>query len=313
LDGVQSLAEATIARARAIVDPARITTIVSAPHAPHWDALSGIALENIIVQPCNRGTAVGLLLPALAIHARDRDARLLILPSDQFVAAESVLEAAMRRALAAVELDHRGFALLGLEAEEPDPELGYIVARAARSPGGLIGVRRFVEKTTPEEARRLCAAGALWNSFIVACRADSMIDLYRAQCPALLRELKCHRHADLDHLFRRLDPIDFSRQIVGTQVERVAVMQAPSCGWSDLGSPERLASTFLRNPSLVHAGARRAARHVVNLAERLSWRCPDALARARDVLDRECPADPFADDFSMVRSWAARENELHAP
>lgn len=74
LDGVKPLAEATIARAVGIIDRARITTIVSAPHARHWDtALRGVAPENIIVQPCNRGTAVGLLLPALEIYARDRE------------------------------------------------------------------------------------------------------------------------------------------------------------------------------------------------------------------------------------------------
>jgi mannose-1-phosphate guanylyltransferase len=303
LDGVQSLAEAAIARAVGIVDPACITAIVSAPHAPHWNAaLRGIAPENVIVQPGNRGTAAGLLLPALEIHTRDRDARLLILPSDQFVAKESLLQAAMRRALHAVERDDRGFALLGLEAEEPDAELGYIVARRPGSPSGLMGVRRFVEKPAPEEARRLWAAGALWNSFIIACRADSLLELYRAQCPALVRALERRRPADLHSIFQRLEPVDFSRQVVGTQVERLAVMQAPRCGWSDLGTPERLASTFVRHPSLGCDGARRGTPQVVNLAERLSRRCPGALARAHAALHREWTVAAFADGRALVRS-----------
>jgi hypothetical protein len=63
--------------------------------------------------------------------------------------------------------------------------------------------------------------------------------------------------------------------------------------------------------STLHAGARRAAPHVVNLADRLSRSCPAALAR--DFHHRECTAGPYADDSSMVRSTTVREAEVHAP
>jgi mannose-1-phosphate guanylyltransferase len=176
ISGGESLLAQTLARAQSIVDSERIVMIVSAAHAQYWrSSAQELPAGNIIVQPADRGTAVGILLPVLAILERDPHARLLILPSDHYVADEGVLASAIRTALDAIGHDGRGVALLGMEADEPDPELGYIVAEAADH-AAVHDVRRFVEKPTIEEASRLCEDSALWNSFIVACRAESLIE-----------------------------------------------------------------------------------------------------------------------------------------
>ena len=54
---------------------------------------------RLIVQPMNRGTANGILLPLLHIEARDPDARIVILPSDHYVRDESILVTALESAL----------------------------------------------------------------------------------------------------------------------------------------------------------------------------------------------------------------------
>jgi mannose-1-phosphate guanylyltransferase len=103
LNGGASLVSQTVARAKSVVGVERITAIVSAAHDPYWRAeLRMLPRRNVVVQPMNRGTGIGLLLPTLRILERDPEATILILPSDHHVADEGVLQAAMRSALAEV-------------------------------------------------------------------------------------------------------------------------------------------------------------------------------------------------------------------
>lgn len=287
LDGAVSLIEQTLARAATVVAHQRVTAIVASSHRRYWQpAVKDLPPDNIVIQPHNRGTAIGILLPALRIAARDPDARILILPSDHYVADEGVLEDAMRCALEDIREDPAGVALLGIEADEPDPELGYIVPHS----GGhrrLRRVHRFVEKPLADEACHLVNERALWNSFIIVCRAESLIELLLQCCPGVvraLRAIKSHDDAALLRLYRDLPAIDFSRQIATGQEHRLAVMAVPRCGWNDLGTPHRLAQTLARQPRRSASNTAPAASKLdswINLAERL------ALARSAVPLDCE--------------------------
>jgi hypothetical protein len=50
----------------------------------------------------------------------------------------------------------------------------------------------------------------------------------------------------LDELYQRLPIVDFSRAIVQGSESRLRVITAPACGWTDLGTPERVAQTLQR-------------------------------------------------------------------
>lgn len=276
----------------------RITAIVSPAHVRYWKpALSELADGNTIVQPHDRGTAVGILLPLLCILARDPEARIVILPSDHHFADESIPANALR--LANEDVDHHrvGVVLLGIDADEPDPELGYIIPRAGDRTR-LRAVHRFVEKPAIEEARRLCREGALWNSFILVSRAQSLLELYRRRRPDLVQALQAirrHDYAQLLQAYDELPEVDFSRHIAADQAQRLSVMAVPRCGWNDIGTPHRLAQTLARGvqargvqASDVQASAARAAQesttHSVILSERFErLHSRDAL-QARDRL-----------------------------
>jgi mannose-1-phosphate guanylyltransferase len=280
LDGAQSLIEQTLTRASRVIDPQRITAVVADRHRRYWEpALKELPPDNIVIQPQNRGTAIGILLPALRVAARDPDARILILPSDHHVGDEAVLENAMRSALEDIREHPAGVALLGIEADEPDPELGYIVSRAGSHPR-LRQVHRFIEKPPVDEARRLVSEGALWNSFIVVCRVQSLIALLSRAYPDVVRALwaiEPQDEATLQRTYHDLPVIDFSRHIATGQEHRLAVMAVAGCGWTDLGTPHRLAQTLARRPrpSTGHAQtARGALGSWINLADRLAQAYP---------------------------------------
>src|SRR5260221_7273806 len=92
LQGGPSLLEETLWRAESVTQRRRMVTVVAAQHRRWWEApLWSAEPENVIVQPENKGTAPGLLLPLLHIVRRDPNATVVVLPSDHFVRQEDVL------------------------------------------------------------------------------------------------------------------------------------------------------------------------------------------------------------------------------
>jgi mannose-1-phosphate guanylyltransferase len=255
LNGGRSLLEDAIQRGRRIVPRDRLCAIVAADHRRYWQrTLWTLPASSIIVQPRNCGTANGILLAVLRILDRDPLARIVFLPADHYVRDEDALGGALHAAARALTRSQTGLALVGIEPEEADPELGYIVPGASR-PDGTRGVHRFVEKPDAGLARALLAAGALWNSFIFAASGPALLGLMRDRFPevvdamatALARDARSgHRSLALEELYEQLPPLDFSRAIVQGSEERLRVITAPACGWSDLGTPRRVAETLRR-------------------------------------------------------------------
>jgi mannose-1-phosphate guanylyltransferase len=256
LRGGDSLLFEALERARSVASPEHILTVVSQAHRCWWEpALSAMAQIGIVVQPRNCGTANGILLPLLYILERDPDARVVLLPSDHHVRDERVLALALQEA--ARELDTRAddILLIGIHPEEADPELGYILPGPAD--GAVCTVDQFIEKPSVARARALVAAGALWNAFIVAARAQALLRPYLRQFPRIVSDMRrvvAKSSLTLDpsiaavNLYQKLPSIDFSRQILQGTEPVLRVLRVARCGWSDLGTPKRLAATLQRLP-----------------------------------------------------------------
>jgi mannose-1-phosphate guanylyltransferase len=253
-----SLLHDAVARANLVTSPERITVAVSEHHRRWWQDLDlRIPARNLISQPSNRGTAQGILLPLLQILHRDPEANLLVLPSDHYVSNELVLAASLREAMSDVIRMPEGILLLGMTAEEADPELGYIVAEGAEASA----VHAFVEKPDAVTARALIARGAVWNSFIFAAHGRSLLHRFEQTCPDLVAEMQLivasapngKQMPRLAELYARSPSIDFSRDILQRSTDRLRVLKVPACGWSDLGTPHRVIQTVQRIKSQASA------------------------------------------------------------
>jgi hypothetical protein len=177
LNGRPSLLAEALARAARVVPKGRICAVVAAKHSPYWVRdLAAIPRSHIIVQPENRGTAHGVLLAALCIRRLDPLARIGFFPADHHVADEPARAHGLLHVIPRGCGDRRAITLVGIEPDEADPELGYIVADKTGSHGHF-PVRRFVEKLPKAEAEELIAAGALWNSFIFAADVAPLLHL----------------------------------------------------------------------------------------------------------------------------------------
>lgn len=261
LAGGQTLLEDAISRAAGLVSEERICTIVAQQHREWWThVLRRTPEKNIIVQPRNRGTAIGILYSLLHILARDPKAVLVMFPADHYVRDEEALRQALRTALHCVDHDDRTPVLLGLEPEEADSELGYILPGQPDAVGGN-AVRQFVEKPEASLAEQLVRDGGLWNAFIIAASAQRLLDMFTQRFAALVMEMqvilsRCSRAglpeasgwATLVELYERLPTIDFSRHLLEGREHLLRVVRTPMCGWSDLGTPRRVAETLRRLP-----------------------------------------------------------------
>jgi mannose-1-phosphate guanylyltransferase len=70
--GTESMLRQTIHRAERLVPPARLLTVITHPHLPYaQEELSDRALDTVLIQPCNRETAPGILLPLLHVQERE--------------------------------------------------------------------------------------------------------------------------------------------------------------------------------------------------------------------------------------------------
>jgi mannose-1-phosphate guanylyltransferase len=247
-------------RACSVVPREHVVIVVAEQHRRFWEhELSDFPLENVVVQPRNRGTGAGLLLPSLrlCLH-RDAVARVLVLASDHYVEDERTLRESLDLALDVRGRDRARLLLLGMTPRGRDHEFGWIVPASGVS-GGIRRVAHFAEKPGLEGARVLMQRGALVNSLMLVAPVELILRLYEETLPGILRAfLDWPRDAvgreHLDEIYQSIPTSDFSRDVLARSVRRLSVVQVPRCGWSDLGTPERLRTSGVRPPGRVHAG-----------------------------------------------------------
>jgi len=268
----RTLLTRTLDRALQLAPSERIVTVVAARHDTWWrEELVTLPPENVVIQPENRGTAAGILLPLLHIHERDPEATVVVLPSDHHVEDDFAVRATIRTALAEVRSKPEGLVLLGITPEHADTEYGWIMPSPA---AGTVAppVASFVEKPGPLEAARLLDAGALWNSFMFVGRARVLLDMFGERTPELLAAMRAGVTTKpvangaaiaaarrLDDLYGTLETRDFSREILQKLPSRLRVLAVPHCGWSDLGTPDRLARVLGESVAGFAAGPSRTA------------------------------------------------------
>ena len=163
----ECLLQLALRRAASVSPPDKICTIVAAQHRRWWkEPLKDCRPGSIIVQPQNRGTAIGVALSLLKVAKQDPDATVVLLPADHYVGDEATLAQSLAELADAATNDPGFVYLLGAEPDTPDSELGYIVPRGAEGP--IRPLAEFVEKPGYAQAKRLIDAGGLWNMLIVS-------------------------------------------------------------------------------------------------------------------------------------------------
>ncbi len=249
--GPVSLLRRAIDRAERMVAGDRVAIVVADQHRPWWEEeLAASPAADVVIQPENKGTAIGLLLGVTHVLRRDPSARFIVFPSDHFVADEDTLHGALVDAVETMRLDDRRIVLLGMVVDELDPEYGWIVC-GRPSATGVREVFSFREKPDRDTAALLRKRGALVNGFMLVGTGAALVGLLDQTIGDVLRAFRTPglsedgREQALRDLYPRLPSRDFSRDVLEPQTPQLSVVTVPPCGWTDVGTPARL-MMFLR-------------------------------------------------------------------
>jgi mannose-1-phosphate guanylyltransferase len=252
LIGDDTLLEQTRRRARMMIGPERLLTVVTRHHEPFYrTALADAPPRSIVAQPENRGTAPAVLYALSRLAAIASTDPVVMLPSDHHVSDDAAFMSRVECALNAVEVRPEVVVLLGIAPDRPEVEYGWI------EPGELIlgrwtrpiyHVRRFWEKPSRPVAERLEAAGCLWNCFVVVARPSTLEHLIRRATPELhaaFASLRARLGTPWEDeaacaVYRRLPSTDLSRHVFQACAERLAVLPVSGVSWTDLGDPSRV-------------------------------------------------------------------------
>jgi mannose-1-phosphate guanylyltransferase len=211
-----------------------------------------------VIQPENKDSGPGILLPLVYLYKQYPDAAVALFPSDHFILEENTFMRHVDRAFEIVERDGSRIVLLGLEPYDPDPEYGYIVA------GELIdnfelGARRvelFVEKLAVGVAGKIIRTGALWNTLIMVATCRTLLNMFATTTPALYRCFApiaeaigtSNEQRIIEDVYRGLPSLNFSKQVLEVLAleHRRNLLALPVRGvtWSDWGTSARLSNTL---------------------------------------------------------------------
>jgi mannose-1-phosphate guanylyltransferase len=258
LYGTQSLLERTFTRIERLVPPDRIMTVVTRNHLQYPDACRQLAdrpTHTVIVQPRNRDTGPGLLLPLAHLQRRSDDALVAVFPSDHYVSNDPALMQRVETAFRTVEARPELIVIVGVRPDAPETDYGYVVPDSAMVGDGLPdvrSVRRFIEKPTARQADELILHGALWNTSILVFRLHMFLDLMWCVAPTLsLRFMEIVDAIDtprarevLDAVYQGVPPVNLSRGILELVSDRwpsrLAVLCVDDAFWSDWGVEHRI-------------------------------------------------------------------------
>lgn len=238
----------------------RMLFVVTRAHEAFYrEELRGTDLSSILAQPRNRGTGIAIAAALLCLLRRETNPVVAFFPSDHHYSDDAAFASAVGSATACALQNPASVVLLGARARYPEVEYGWIEPEPGNRTAPALRVNRFWEKPSFPEASVLFNGGCPWNTFVMVGQATAFLELISAQVPEVIPSLASAPDGnDLTAVYDLLRPMDFSRDILAPQPQRLLVVCDAGSGWSDLGNPTRVIDALARNsitPSWLAEGA----------------------------------------------------------
>jgi mannose-1-phosphate guanylyltransferase len=255
--GRRSMLEHSVQRAERLIAPELVLTVITESHLRYPEVrqqCSGRPKDTVIVQPENKETGPGLILPLIHLYKRYPESLVLVLPSDHFIGEEDQLMVHARMACLAVKRDPSRLILLGVKPDRDEPEYGYLLPNKKRLAIGpdMSEISWFIEKPDPKSARRLTRAGGLWNTMIMVFKTKTMLHWVSRLAPRLYQQFQQVYEAIgtpgesevVRNIYQRLKPMNFSKEFLEPMVRNypssLVVLQVRDLLWSDWGTANRI-------------------------------------------------------------------------
>jgi mannose-1-phosphate guanylyltransferase len=218
---------------------------------------------TVIIQPANKETGPGILLPLMHVYKKYPGATVAVFPSDHFIVEEDLFMDHVEIAFRAVERNPSSLILLGTQPHAPEPEYGYIVPGREADPG-FCEVLQFVEKPAPDAALKLIEQGGLWNTMVIVFKVKTMLNLVRGAdlrmyhlFERIFQALGTAQETDtINDVYGHMETVNFSKGLLEkfatANCARLLVFAVRDVRWSDWGSERRI-TTALQTDKFRHA------------------------------------------------------------
>jgi mannose-1-phosphate guanylyltransferase len=254
--GRETLLDQTRARVRRIVRPEHTALVLTKAHEPFYSNLASDAdRSQLLVQPCNRGTAPAIIYSLSRLRELDPDGVVAIFPSDHHFANETGFAADVEIGFEAAERRPDRVMLLGITPDYPEAEYGWV------EPGGPLGgclpdsvchVARFWEKPSRPLASVLMKNGCLWNSFVMIGKIAAFLALIHRALPRLMGAFEsiqptlftAREDTALREIYSSIPSAGFSEEVLSRHPCVLAMVCGRNLGWSDLGETSRVLSVL---------------------------------------------------------------------
>jgi mannose-1-phosphate guanylyltransferase len=253
--GARTLLAETLARIGSVIPPERTVVVGNRIHAGYFHRELPGPTPRVLLQPSNRGTGPGILLPVHWVSWRDPEALVAIFPCDHFVLQERAFLAHVAHAVRIVRRRPELVVLLGMEPDGPEDGYGWIESGEPVFEGaGCCRVQSFREKPTAQEAHAFFRSGFLWNSLIIVGRVGVLKALGREYVPgvdARLSRIQAFAGSEyeawaIQQAYALMRPANFSRDVLEPGARSLTVLPVRGVLWSDWGTPERVIRTLDR-------------------------------------------------------------------
>lgn len=196
---------------------------------------------KILLEPLARNTAPAIAVGAWQALVSDRDAVMVVLPSDHVIQNREAFCKAVKAA--AEEAVKGSLVTFGIVPTMPHTGYGYVKAGSSAD-GTVFALDKFVEKPDLETAKKYLAEGTYsWNSGMFVFKAESFLkelEFFEPEMAALSK--KAFEVSEKDADFVRINK-DAFEQIKGNSID-YAVMEKTKkgkiikldAGWDDVGS-----------------------------------------------------------------------------
>lgn len=207
------------------------------------DQLAQIDVKNpfIILEPLGRNTAPAIAAGAFKAQQLDKDAVMVVLPSDHVIQNKEVLATAVE--LACKTAAEGALVTFGITPTAPETGYGYIKA-AVKSGESVFPIDRFVEKPDRATAQKYLDSGEyFWNSGMFVFKASTYLGELNQFEPEIFTSVEqAFTKAAVDIDFIRLDKDSFAAS-PSCSID-YAVMEKTTkgklipldAGWNDVGA-----------------------------------------------------------------------------
>jgi len=206
--------------------------------------LPELTASQVICEPLRKNTAPCIAYASAKIYAKNKEAVLIIAPSDHLIIDTNRFCELINTAVDTA-VDEDQLVTLGIHPTRPDTGYGYIEFdnEANKTPGSVNKVLQFREKPNIETAQEFLAAGNYyWNAGIFIWKASTIIDAFKNFQPQLF-DLFCandqmyNGNDEKGHVltaFQKCEDISIDFAIM-EHAKNVSVVLA-DFDWSDLGT-----------------------------------------------------------------------------